>query len=72
MVGRALIAERRGDRGMNFERVMRESQLELRQRAGPFVAAMAHRDQIGDGHMAFAVGAVWYGRYRCGIGGPHR
>ena len=51
---------------------VREGDPQLRQRRGPFVAAVRHRPQIGDGQVAFAVGGVGRGRDRRRIGRPHR
>src|SRR3546814_8990381 len=49
-----------------------EGESKLRQRLPPLVAAMQHGDQVGDGQMAPAVGAVRGGRDGRGIRRPHR
>ena len=49
-----------------------EGEAELGERLGPFVAAVRHRPQIGDGEVAAAVGGVGGGRDGRGIGRPHR
>ena len=51
---------------------VRESQTELGECSRPFVAAMRHGDEVGDGEVAFAIGAVGRGRHGRGVRGPHR
>ncbi len=73
MIGRALVAEGRGDGRVHREmRVVGEGEAELRQRRRPFVAAVRHRPQVGDGEVAAAVRRVRRGRDGRGIGRPHR
>ena len=73
VVGRALVAEGGGDRGVHGEvRVIGEGKLQLRQRLAPFMAAVGHRHEVGDGEVAASVGGVSRGRDGRGIGGPHR
>ena len=73
MVGRAFVAERGGDRRVDGEaRLVGEGEAELGEGLGPFVAAMRHGPQIGDGEVAAAVGRVRGGRDGGGVGRPHR
>ncbi len=72
MIGRALVAERGRDRLMNREGLVRERQLQLRQRRRPLMAAMRHRLQIRDRQVAFAVLRVGRWADRRGVGRPHR
>src|SRR3546814_12927485 len=58
MVRRPLVAEGGGDGRMNLKGLIGEGKAELRERAWPFVAAVRHGDEVGNGQMAFAVGAV--------------
>ena len=52
--------------------VVGEGQPQLRQRRRPFVAAVRHGLQVGDGQVALAVGGVGRGLDGRGIGRPHR
>ena len=73
MIGRALVAEGGGHRLMDREMGrVGEGEPELGQRLRPFVAAMRHGPQIGDGQVAAAVLRVRRGGDRRGIGRPHR
>jgi hypothetical protein len=73
VVGRALVSERGRHRIMHREvaRVCK-GQSQLRQRAGPFVAAVRHGHEVGGGQVAAPVGGVGRGRDRCRVGCPHR
>src|SRR3546814_10974372 len=72
MVRRPLVAEGGGDGRMNLKGRIGEGKAELRERAWPFVAAVRHGDEVGNGQMAFAVGAVGGGGEGRGVRGPHR
>ncbi len=73
VVRRAFIAERGGDGGMHRKvALIGEGEAKLRQRSGPFVAAVRHRDQIGDRQVAAPIGGVGGRGHGRGIGGPHR
>ena len=73
VVGRALVAERRRHRPVHGEmRGIGERQPKLRQRRRPFVAAVRHGAQIGDGQVALAVAGVGRRRDRRRIRRPHR
>ena len=72
MIGGALVAEGACDRLVHGETgVVREGEAELGQRLRPFVAAMGHRAQIGDGEVAAAVGGVGGRGDGRRIGRPH-
>ena len=72
VIGRTLVAKGRGHRAVHREGRVGESQLQLRQRAGPFVAAVRHGDKVGDRKVAAPVGAVRRGADRRRIRRPHR
>src|SRR3546814_7188869 len=58
----SFVAEGGGDGAVHREGGMGKGEPQLCERALPFVAAVRHRHQVGDGQMAFAVGAVGRGR----------
>src|SRR3546814_6162958 len=70
MVRRPLVAEGGGDGGMNLKGRVGEGEAKLRERARPFVAAVRHGDEVRDGEVAFAVGAVGGGGNGRGVRGP--
>ncbi len=73
VIGGALVAERRRHGVMHREMTrIPEGDAQLRQRPRPFMAAMRHGDEVGDGEMASPVRRVRGRRDRRGIGGPHR
>jgi hypothetical protein len=72
MIGRAFVAERGGDGLVDREGRVGEGEAELRQRFGPFMAAVRHGDEIGGAEMAAVVGGVGRGGDGGSIGGPHR
>ena len=72
MVGGALVAEGTRHGRVDAEGSVGKGELELAQRFRPFVAAVRHRLEIGDGQVAAAVRRVGRGRDGGGVGGPHR
>ena len=72
MIGRAFIAKGRRHGIMHGKSArVGEGEAQLGQRLRPFMAAMRHGDEVGDGQMRAAVPGIGGGRYRRGIGGPH-
>jgi hypothetical protein len=73
VVGGTLVAERGGDGGVDREvTVVGEGDAQLRERVGPFVAAMRHRYEVGDGQVAAPVSRIGRWRDGRGVGRPHR
>ena len=71
MIGSALIAEWCGDGAVDNKSRIGKSDLELRERARPLMAAVRHGQQIGDAQMAFAIGGIGGGRNGRGVRRPH-
>ena len=72
VIGRAFVAESRRNGPVHRESIAAEGKTQLCQGRRPFVAAMGHGPEVGDGQMTFAVGGI--GRWGHGrrIGCPHR
>ena len=59
MIGRAFVAKGRGDGPMHGKGAgVGKGEAQLRQGLGPFMAAMRHGDEIGDGQVGASVGGI--------------